>query len=294
MPKQTPYERVTERILERMAEGEIPWRKPWRTAGGQWPSNLTTGRAYSGGNVVLTACQGYESPYWLTFNQARTLGGCVRKGEKGTLITYWGQGKGTDANGDEKGYRFLKLFNVFNMEQCDGVEHERLAPTDAPLVAPVNPIEAAESLVAAWTSGPSITHGGGSAAYNPLRDAVRIPERDRFVGSAEYYSTLFHELGHSTGHAKRLNREGVANPIRFGSHAYSEEELIAEFTACFLRGECGIESAPTEENSVAYLQSWGKVLRAQPKLFLKAAAAAQRAADTVRGVTRTFEAQAAA
>ena len=120
------------------------------------------------------------------------------------------------------------------------------------------------------------------AAYSPGRDTVTMPSRTAFESQAEYYSTLFHELTHSTGHAKRLGREGFDRPQMFGSESYSREELIAEMGSAMLCGLAGIEQS-TLANSAAYLKSWIARLKSDSKLVVSAASATQKAADYIRG-----------
>ena len=127
---------------------------------------------------------------------------------------------------------------------------------------------------------PPIHHGGSRACYQPSNDEVHMPDRERFDSSEEYYSTLFHELVHSTGHASRLGRTGITETIVFGSRTYSKEELIAEMGATFLCGHTGIENAVID-NSASYLASWLGRLRNDSRLVVQAAAQSQKAVDYV-------------
>jgi antirestriction protein ArdC len=146
---------------------------------------------------------------------------------------------------------------------------------------PARPIESAEAIVAGMPNPPAFEQDF-QAAYIPSRDTVTMPSRTAFESQAEYYSTLFHELTHSTGHAKRLAREGFDSPQKFGSESYSREELIAEMGSAMLCGVAGIEQC-TLANSAAYLKSWIARLKADSKLVVQAASAAQKAADYIRG-----------
>ena len=127
---------------------------------------------------------------------------------------------------------------------------------------------------------PTVTIGGSIASYSPTLDIVRVPELSRYEHPEEYYSTLFHELAHSTGHTSRLNREGFTGNHFCGNDVYSREELVAEMTAAFLCGHIGIETV-TIKNSAAYLQTWIRVLKGDKKLAVIAAAQAQKAADYI-------------
>jgi antirestriction protein ArdC len=151
----------------------------------------------------------------------------------------------------------------------------------------VDPIETCDSLTRSYlVSGPAIVDGMGAAWYSRARDVVGIPPRSAFRSSEEFYSTLFHELTHSTGHSSRLNRDGIVEGHRFGDPTYSKEELIAEMGAAMLCGLAGIEQV-TLANSAAYVSSWLEVLRGDARMVVSAAAAAQRAADLIAGTTVT-------
>ena len=130
---------------------------------------------------------------------------------------------------------------------------------------------------------PEITHQSQPACYSPLLDVVNMPRPESFDTPENYYSTLFHELTHSTGHESRLNRKGITDPVRFGSHSYSKEELIAEMGSAFLSGHCGIEDRILD-NSAAYINGWLGRLRNDPKLVVMAAAKAQKSSDYIQGV----------
>jgi antirestriction protein ArdC len=274
-PHASVYEIVTSRILAELEKGEIPWRKPWRTLP---PSNLISKKPYRGINVFLLALAGYGSQYWLTYRQAQALGGNVRKGEHGTKIVFWKfdthETETADGEAEERKPAFLRYYTVFNLEQTEGLKALLALP-------PAVPIESAESIVAGMPKPPAFEQDA-QAAYIPSRDTVTMPSRTAFDSQAEFYSTLFHELTHSTGHAKRLAREGFDSPQKFGSESYSREELIAEMGSAMLCGIAGIEQA-TINNSAAYLQSWIRRLKADSRLVVSAASAAQKAADYIRG-----------
>lgn len=278
----TPYEIVTQSIIERLEAGTVPWRKPWST-GSEPPLSLTTGHAYRGLNVFLLASAGYMSPHWATYKQAQKMGGQVRKGERGIPVVFWKwpePEKETDAEGKKRG-PILRYFRVFNAEQCEGLEEYCTVP-EHPAVPP---IEAGEKIAAGYADGPSVSIGGGRAFYEPSSDSVTVPNRAQFDNPEEYYSALFHELAHSTGHRSRLDRDGVTNRVRFGSHEYSREELVAEMAAAMLCGECGLAPA-TIDNSAAYVASWLKVLRSDARAVVAAGSQAQRAADWIRGIRK--------
>jgi antirestriction protein ArdC len=214
------YEIVTEQVIKQLESGVAPWRKPWRTLP---PVNLISKKPYRGINVFLLALAGYGSQYWLTYRQAQAIGGNVRKGEHGSKIVFWKFDKfeteTADGETEERKSAFLRFYTVFNLEQTEGLK-ALLAPS------PTFPIESAEAIAAGMPNPPAFEQDA-RAAYIPSRDVVTMPSRRAFDSQAEYYSTLFHELSHSTGHAKRLAREGFDTPQEFGSEPYAREELIA-------------------------------------------------------------------
>jgi antirestriction protein ArdC len=288
------YEIITERLLEKLEAGTVPWHKPW-AAGGS-PQNLVSGRGYRGVNIVLLGCQGFTSPYWLTFKQAKQLGGSVRKGERSTPVVFWKwieRASEDPETGETEAQKIplVRYYNVFNVEQCDDIIHARLeAKQDEP--EPFNPIESAERIVASYPKPPSISEDGrGAAYYRPMTDSIHMPEQETFDSEDHYYGTLFHEMAHSTGHESRLARPGVSNPIRYGSHDYSQEELVAEMGAAFLAAEAGIDAKVLMDNSAAYVASWLKALRNDKKLVIFAGAQAQKAVDHI--LDRSSECEAA-
>ena len=288
------YEIITERILEKLEQGTVPWHKPW--AGGGCPQNLVSGKEYRGVNVWLLGSQDFSSPYWVTFRQAKQLGGSVRKGERGTPCILWKWINRSDENPETgeketKQIPLVRYYNVFNAEQCDGISHARLeAEHDEP--EPFSPIKSAERIVASYPKPPSISEDGRSAAYyRPATDSIHMPTQETFDSEEHYYATLFHEITHSTGHESRLARPGVSNPIRFGSHDYTQEELAAEMGSAFLLAEAGIDAEGLMDNSAAYLASWLRALRNDKKLVVFAGAQAQKAVDHI--LDRSSECEAA-
>lgn len=279
------YTVVTERICTLLEQGVAPWKRQWN-GDAFAPRNLVSGKAYRGGNPFYLACLGFASPWWLTYRQAEAKGGRVRKGEKGSPVVFWkwfrSKGEPGDPepkDGDMTTVRLrpmLRYYTVFNVEQCEGVEYEN---PDAPALSENERIEKAEAIVSGYRNAPSIVHRGGVPCYSPSQDSVFIPELGAFNTAPAYYGTLFHELGHSTGHSTRLARKYGE---RFGDHAYSREELVAEFTSSFLGSRCGVLETNID-NSAAYLQHWLSALKANPKWVPQAAAAAQKAADRILG-----------
>jgi len=273
------YQVITDRIIAKLEEGIIPWRKPWNGESGI-PRNLASKKAYRGINVFLLACcTDFDSPYWLTYKQAKQAGGQVRKGEAGMPVVYWNWIDTKDKeSGKDRKVPFIKHYTVFNSSQIDWEEgKEPELPKDK--TYDFTPLEQCENIARNYPNSPSVTREGTRAYYRPSADQVAMPTENRFKNSEGFYSTLFHELTHSTGHSKRLNRDGIESVAAFGSATYSKEELIAEMGAAFLCGHCRIENVL--DNQASYLANWLKVLRKDSKLIVQSAAAAQKAVDHI-------------
>ena len=295
------YQIVTDRIIASLKEGVIPWEKPWKAptvAGGSFPRNFVTGNPYRGVNVFLLWGTRFSSPFWLTFKQALELGGSVRKGEKGSQIVFYKQLRSRKAKTDgapvtkdsskedDRVPFILTYYTVFNVEQCEGLTVPILEPTPA---LPVDADEACDAIVSGWPGRPAIRTeeaNEGRAYYRRTTDSVHLPARFRFVDTAHYYATLFHELVHSTGHESRLARTFGSS---FGDELYSKEELVAETGAAFLCAIAGIATKHTEQNTAAYIQNWISKLEQDNRLIVQAAASAQRAVDLITG--HSFEGQ---
>ena len=287
MAKLNVYEIITGRIIEQLElalngeEGCIPWRRPWN-AKTEWPRNLVSGKPYQGINVFLLSSQRFESPYWLTFKQATDKGGSVRKGEKSTPVIFWNFSEKQDADtGEVKKIPFLRYYSVFNTAQIDGLVDLPAAETAENIAD--GPLAKAAEIVASMPNPPELKHGFTRACYFPGSDQVQMPTQDSFYSTPEYYSTLFHELTHSTMHETRLDRK--VKPVDMEER--SKEELCAELGASFLCGIAGIEN--TLDNSTAYIQGWLSELRNDPKMVILAAAQAQKAANYILGEAKQAE-----
>jgi antirestriction protein ArdC len=271
------------------------------------PGNYKSKKNYRGINLLYLSMLPFESPYYMTYNQISELGGNVKKGEKGIPVVFWKfftmtksiddpgclQSKlpsvrntahtDTGAEVFEKKGAMVRYYTVFNTDQCEGLDIVIPKAEDEKTLE-FNPIKECESIIESFINKPVIEHKGIRACYSPLHDVVTMPENERFHSCEKYYSTLFHELVHSSGHLSRLNREGFMSGASFGSKKYSKEELIAEMGAAFLCAHAGIENE-TIDNSAAYLKGWIKVLREDNKILLSAAQQAQKAYDHILGVT---------
>ena len=265
------YSEVTTRIIAQMEEGVIPWSKPWIAFGKA--ISRSTGKPYSLLNQMLLGRPGE----YLTFKQCQEAGGKVRKGEKSSMVVFWKWIEQEDEEtGEKKEVPFLRYFNVFHIDQCEGITAKHTTETAFPDGA--EPLEVAQEIIYDYLSreGVKLLHEEGDRAfYRPYTDEVVLPIRKQFVSTAEYYSTVFHELTHSTGHAKRLNR--LSKPSFFGTEDYSKEELVAEIGAATLVNHVGLETSASLRNNAAYIQNWLKVLRDDKRFIVSAAGKAEKA-----------------
>ena len=286
MPKQTKaelQEAQTRLVLASIEDsGTVPWKQPWTMTGFGANYNYSTGIAYRGVNVLMTAVSalehGFTSPAWLTYKQAKALDGQVRQGSTGTAITVWKPWKAKDKATGEDVVKYMapRTYHIFNLDQIDGIEYE--APD---LGEPVEVTDAIEQIKRAYVGRPTIEHRcQDKACYMPGIDKIMLPVLEQFDSTEGYAETLFHELVHSTGHKSRLNREGVGC-----RGSYAREELVAELGAAMLMAEAGIQA-----NIAAmadYVDHWHAALSRDPALIMSAAQAAQKAVDHINPAVET-------
>lgn len=277
---------ITDRIIKQLEAGTVPWHKPW-SGGEDAPKNLVGKKKYRGINAFLTACSSYASPYWLSYKQCTELGGKVKHGEHGTPVIYWNwkEVKKDDSEEIEKSIPFMRYYTVFNLEQCEGIPDGKIPTKPENVLNDFDRIQDCEVVVAEMPKKPEIKHEKQAAYYAPSPDYVNMPKFETFNSPQEYYSTLFHELTHSTGHKDRLARKCIDDCggwSAFGTAPYAREELVAEMGAAFLCGHVGIENK-TLDNSAAYIASWLKRLKNDSKLVIIAAGQAQKASDFILG-----------
>lgn len=285
------YAEVTNRIIEELEKGVIPWEKPWAgiTSGA---ISHSTGRPYSLLNQMLLGKPGE----YITFNQCKQEGGKVKKGAKARMVVFWkvlprekkdaagNAVKDADGNAVIEGLPVLRYFQVFHLDDCEGI-----APKwgeDRP-VATADPDERAEAVLMDYIQREGIKlvqNISDEAYYSPLADVIHLPLMEQFAQTAEYYSTAFHEATHSTGHSKRLNRLDTSLSARFGSEIYSKEELVAEIGAATILNELGMETQSSIRNSAAYVQSWLRALKNDKRMIVSAAARAEKAVKMILGV----------
>lgn len=288
---------ITDRIIEAIeANGTLPWQKGWSGVDDA-PVNHA-GKAYRGINLFVLAFAkasgGYTSNFWLTPNQVRKMGGTIIKGEHVQYITFWKVGEAKDVTGEDGVTRkkrsfLLRYYKVVNLNQTEGVKLTKKMKAESepkPKGKPINVIDEAEAILATYLTqdeAPSFAEDGGNRAYYlPTKDAIHIPTRQAHHSDEEFYSTAFHEVGHSTGHSTRCKREGIVQFDHFGSGQYAKEELVAEMTSVMLCSQAGIVDR-TIDNSAAYLNNWTKAIKDDPTMLIGAAGQAQKAADFVLG-----------
>lgn len=318
---------IAQKVVDRMVEeinkgGSLPWVKPWDNGGNRprpvmvvdgWTEITITpqfwnraGKPYSGVNIWLLGASGHRGEF-ITFTQCKKEGGSVKKGAKASTVVYWNMIRKETDELDENGNKkvktipILKYYNVFSVEDCEGlkkkpapaprvvrypkVHYEYPEPKEGEPVPEFN--DAAEAIIAGYVqrADPLKLYRedySDEAYYSPAQDKVVVPNAKQYTEIAEYYSTLFHELGHSTGHATRLNRFAEAKgSAAFGSESYSREELVAEMTSAIILNTIGMETGNTFRNSAAYVQSWSEHIKNDPMMFVTAASRAEKAVEMI-------------
>ena len=270
------YSAVTDRIIQQMEQGILPWAKPWGgITGGAYSG--TTGKPYSLLNQMLLSKPGA----YYTFSQIQKLGGSIRKGEKSQMVVFWKQipvQEQVNQTGEikENLIPMLRYYNVFHINQCDGITCTNVTAEQ------LHTDEDGDSIIKAYLdrSGVElIQRVSDEAYYSPARDCVVLPMPEQFKSMEERYSTIFHELAHSTGHQSRLDR--LRAMAHFGNESYSKEELVAEITATALMNYTGIETKGTFCNSTAYIQNWLTALRNDKRMIVSASGAASKAFEYI-------------
>ncbi len=284
-PRADVQEIITNRIIMALENGVTPWKKPWNAAHGA-PRNYRSKHVYTGVNALLLGMLDYEQAYYLTYKQAQELGGQVRRGEKGMPVVFWKVSKKEDAKGQEKKVAYLQYSTVFNIAQIDGITWQFPEATSREHT----PQQAAEKIIAGYVGGPRITYKGSEAFYRTSTDSVTMPEASTFHTAEDFYLTTFHELVHSTGHSKRLDRATLTEKAAFGSQTYAKEELVAELGAAFLSNTAGLDLSVTENNTASYIESWLQALRNDKTLIISAASQAQKALNHILGIVPSYEA----
>ena len=264
---------VVSQIIERCEEkGITPWQAPYSLR--QSPMNLEYKNAYTGINRWATSLSGFNSPYWVSFAQVQKLEGKIKKGQKHTKIVKMAliEKKRENAKGEQEVYarwvQPVRYYKMWNIEQTEGIEVEDFVQTE------FEPIEACEHVIANCHDKPKILFDGSEPQYDQDNDQIRMPKQVSFKSKEDFYNALLHELAHSTGHEKRLNR--LVQVGEYGTKTYSKEELVAELTSAMLSSHCGI-SEKTINSSASYVKGWLDTLKANPRMLLSSAGLAEKA-----------------
>jgi len=280
------YQKITDQIVRQMETVGAGWMNPMQGGRAGMPRNAVTGRRYAGINVMLLGLTGQS---WATYKQWQSIGAQVRKGEEGTAVMFFKPLQVKDKEtGEDTTIPMMRTFTVFNAGQVDGYEVEGIELTEAERIAGADQ----------WVSktGADIRHNNiGGAFYKPIADWIQVPHLESFTASKHstqvenYYSTLFHELTHWTGHNARCNRD-LGN--RFGSPDYAFEELVAEMGAAFQCALLGITNEPRADHA-QYLNGWIKCLKNEPKAIFRAASLAEKAVQYLESLQSNEQQQAA-
>ena len=282
------YKMVTDRVIALMVEsGEIPWEKPWVGGSGAW--NRKTGKNYSFLNTLMLG----EAGEYATFKQIEEDGGRLLVDENGNRpkarqVVYWDmlKVKETDENGEEveKTVPFLKYSNVWNVETETNLTRKHHKDEVANEVHAIDGLERIKNGYLERSHVLFEERYGDQAYYAPMIDKVVVPKKEQFEDESVYYSTVFHELGHSTGHASRLGRIKADEVAAFGGDDYSREELVAELTSCAVLANTGVETSNSFRRNTAYIQKWVEALKADNKMIVWATSRAEKAYNMIMGI----------
>ena len=290
------YEIVTNKIITFIENSVSPWRKTWSSYG---PArNYVSGRLYTGINYILMNNTGYHIPYFMTLNQVKELGGKIKKGANANMVIYY-KVYYKDSNDKtlipevaktryQKGediriLRFIKYFNVFNLDDIEGIDFDLNKFPEIKL-ADNEKISRCEEIIKNMPNPPKLKQiEANRAFYSPYQDLINMPSIRQFESSEHYYATYFHEIAHASGHSSRLARKEVMDFSGFGTKPYSHEELLAEMSASFLLSYCQIDYDSLLKNNASYLSGCLKVLKEDSKFIFKVAANAQIVVDYILG-----------
>lgn len=239
----------------------------------------------------------HEKPYYLIFKQAQELGGKVKKGAKAYEVIQFKDGENNTVSTETafnlkqaeekvKVLKFLKYYSVFNIDDVEVIDFQ----FNDIVLNENEKLEVCEDILARYPNAPEyIFANSNKAFYSLFRDIVNMPKIEFHTSAEFYYTTFFYELTHSTGHKKRLNREGVAEMDGFGSMRYAKEELISALGVAFLCATAQIQKQEILENNAAYLASWLKILKEDKHFIFDVAAEAQKAVDYIYPVQEVQE-----
>ena len=274
------YEMVTERIIKQLEQGTIPWQKPW-TGVRSGAFNRVSKKPYSLINQAILE----KSGEYATFHQWKNLGGHIKKGAKSEIVVFWKiidvEEKNDKGEIEKKKLPLLRYYNLFHISQVEGVE-----PLKEKLNTEIEPIEEADRIIKNYVDREHITFKeciSDKAFYRPMTDTVVVPLKEQYKNINSFYQVAFHEITHSTGAQKRLDRD-IKELAPFGSEIYSKEELVAELGSAFLINHLGIETKGTFKNSASYIESWLQVLRNDNKFIVSASSKAEKAVNYILGI----------
>lgn len=293
--KKNIYQMVTDRIIQQLEQGIVPWHQPWCSVdSADMAMNYVTRKPYSLLNQMLLGRAGE----WLTFKQVQQLGGRVKQGAKSSWVVYYQPVSYDETVMNENGREetvtrtvpVLRYYHVFHLDDCEGIE-SKIQP--APPRNDLETIEAAEDVIRQYVSREGLTfcndQPSSRAYYSPQEDKVCVPMLSQYDVAEEYYSTVFHEMVHSTMLPSRCNRRQEQRAAAYGSDEYSREELVAEIGSAMLCRHAALNSEKTFKNSVAYIKSWLNELRNDAKMVVFASCRAEKAAKYILQTEQTDE-----
>ena len=279
------YQMVADKIVEQLQQGIVTWQRPWTGIKDGGAISYVSRRPYS----FLNQCLLCKPGEYITYKQVIDLGGKIRKGEKASYVVFFKQypieEQQEDGTMKVKNIPILRYYNVWHIDQVEGIESKLTDEQQQPEPMRLQePEQAIKDYVEREQLKFYCDHASNRAFYQPTNDSVTVPMIEQYPEVAEYYSTTFHELTHSTGAEKRLNRKGITGAIHFGSETYSREELVAEMGAAMMCNVTGIDCQKAFKNSVAYIQGWSRHIKNDPKMFVIAASQAEKAAKYIQGI----------
>lgn len=270
---------ITEKIIQELENNSVPW-SPQYSKFGQENVNFISKKPYQGINRLLLWMAGFQNPYFLTFKQANQLGGKIKKGEKASMVIFFKFYERIKDNLEIENIPVVRYYNVFNITQTEGIDYQKELDTYK-----TYNIKDCEDIIKDFEGCPDIKHNEQQAYYSPDFDYINMPQKNTFFKPESYYHTLFHELIHSTGHEKRLNRfKNQKDKLNSSLEKYSLEELVAEIGSTFLSKHSNISEKDYWENSVSYIKGWIKHLRNNPKHIIYAAARAEKAKNYILNI----------
>lgn len=270
---------IADKIIAQLEAGTDKWKKSWESIGsGRYPVSAISHKPYNGINAVVlmfeTMAKGYTDNRWLTLKQIHAKNGKLKKDAVGVKCVHCSpvRFKATDHNGDDVFVQRMavKHFVLYNVEQTEGLVFR---PRKKDPNFKWDKIEAAEKILNN-SKAKIIEKPLDSAFYDPEKDHIVLPYRKQFKTNDRFYDTALHELGHWTGHKTRLKRDLTG---KFGSEKYAKEELRAEIASMMISATIGLPH--NIEDHAAYVNSWIKVLKDDPKEIFKAATAANKIKD---------------